>query len=1066
LPASQGTGSRLLFKDNIIYSTKAQSTNEFYAYNTGTNAWTKMANIPGVIANGGALVDGSDGYLYLTQGGNLSGYYRYKISNNTWETLPSIPAQVSYAGGGAGMFAGGRIWVVAGSGTNTYNDGLYSYTVSSDANATGFKKTGTYVSQPLDLIKVYAWGNISLNYNQPANTFVMVETKTSADGTNWSEWAQASNEHANGNMHTFSVASPANEFVQVRLTLSSTDQILSPQVDDWTINYYQDITAASNPTAVTSYKDATRAQTIVSGQWQAGSAPYFEWPAAETTGGASDGAGGSGVRGYYVYFGPVAGADAFLQGNFQTGTSFVPTNLLSGTIYYLKIAAIDNAGIPPLGSLSAFEYRLDNTPPISSSDIAVTPSGFTATDSYSFLWNSDASDVSSGLQKLQYRTDGDAADVWIDIADTSTVSLTLPNSDHIVGAYQPGKNKFYLRAVDNAGNVSVPIEQDYYFSATAPSPPRNATVDPASSSQNNFSFTWENPESFVGDVNKLKFRYSINTLPNDFNTVETTLHAAGPGPFATQKGSNRFYVVAVDEANKVDYSLYATVDFSADTSAPSVPTNTQIFDTSDRESAEYSIAVKWTPPENIDPGNFAGYVIYRSTDNVTFGEVATTTGTAYVDTKLESKLYYYYVKTKDKTNNYSIASTTVQLVPTGKYTKPPKIVGNPELTVRAFDADFGWSTDRVASSFVEYGKSISLGETTGQVDSVTSHAVNAKGLEADTKYFYRVKFIDPDGNIGTSDINNFTTLPPPTISDVTVTDIKLDSAYVNWKTNASSKCMLKYGDKNIQEDASGSNHVQKIDSLSASTKYSVQISCVDGDANTFESDQYSFETPQQPVVSDVTVENKENVDMPTVTIAYKTNVPTTTLVYFKNAGESNQHTYLDNEFKTDHSVELDGLDKTIEYTLSIGGADANGIEAQSIEQKITTRSDSRPPVIVTNRAVGRVLGTGKGAQANLYIKVETDEPSKLFIRYAKGIVTKSFEQSATDDAFNTYHLVTIPADASQIYSYQVEATDDAGNTSVADLVTVAIEQARANATEIITNTFMSRFGWLSKSWKQ
>jgi hypothetical protein len=197
----------------------------------------------------------------------------------------------------------------------------------------------------------------------------------------------------------------------------------------------------------------------------------------------------------------------------------------------------------------------------------------------------------------------------------------------------------------------------------------------------------------------------------------------------------------------IDWSNPASIDFYAKTSAPGPPLNIQAFDTSDRESAEYSIALKWSQPTSYDAGNFSGYVIYRSEDNVNFTEIATTTGSAYVDTGLESKLYYYYAKSKDKTNNYSIATSTVSLTPTGRYTSPPTIITQPKITTQSFQATFTWATSRVASSFVEFGKPVTLGGTTGQVDSVTDHTVKVTGLDAGTKYFYRVKFIDPDGNI-------------------------------------------------------------------------------------------------------------------------------------------------------------------------------------------------------------------------------------------------------------------------------------------------------------------------------
>jgi hypothetical protein len=1065
---SQGAGSRLLFKDSLIYSTRAQNTNQFYSFSTLTNTWTRLADIPPVspvtvVSNGSALIDGGDGYLYLTQGANAAGYFRYKIANNTWETLPSVPAQVNFGGGGAGMLAGNRIWTIAGSGTNTYNDGLYSYVLGSAQ--TGFKRTGVYTSQVMDLLSVYDWANLTVNYQQPLNTFVLAETRTSVDGVTWSSWEQATDEKVQGIKHTYLIASPKSEFIQVRLNFSSTDQIFSPKVDDFLINYYQDIIAPANPSAVTAYSDALHTTQIQQAAWHKNPNPSFEWPAEGQVGGAVDNVGGSAVAGYYVYFGENASADAFSLGTFQPGNTFTAANLVSGKAYYLRIKAIDKANMVPTQNFEAFTYQYDTVAPTNPTTIEVTPTGYTAVDNYAFLWTPDGTDDYSGVAKFQYRTDGDLANVWVDLSDPATFQLNLPNENHIVGAYQSGKNKFFLRAVDNAGNVSEPMMQEYYYSASAPSPPENLQVAPQTSQVNFFSFSWEQPTSFVGEVDKLTYYYSINVLPTPNNVVATNVRAAGPGAFATQKGQNTFFVVAADQAGNIEYNNYASANFFAETSAPGVPGNIQIFDTSDRENAEYSIAVKWIKPTELNLGNFDGYVIYRSEDNLNFTEIAKTTGSAYVDTKLESKMYYYYIKAKDKTNNYSIASTTVNLIPTGRYTSPPKLVGVPTNKLQSFQAEIAWVTDRVASSFVEYGKAISLGQTTGQVDSLTDHNVIVKGLEAGTKYFYRVKYIDPDGNIGTSEIDTFVTLPPPTISEVLVSDIQLNNAYVAWRTNTSATCTLNYGNgsmMSIEEAAGGSSHVQKIDKLLPATSYSIQISCLDNDKNIFKSDEYTFATPEEPIVSNVTIENKENVDLPTVIVAYQTNVPTSTYILFKGANEVSPHTYLINDRVTEHSAEITGLDPSVEYTLQVAGVDEHNIQAQMFEQKITTRFDSRPPLIITNRAIGRVMSRGKGAQANVYIRVETDEPTKIKIGYAKGIVTKSFEQTASDDAFNTYHLITIPAETGQVYSYQISAFDEAENVTTSEAMTIAVDQSRANATEVITSTFLNQFGWISK----
>ena len=1072
-----GDGSKIVYRNGYVYVTRAGNTVNICRFQIG-GAWAALGSLPLAASSGSGLTDSADGYLYVTRGNASNDYYRYDVSQaapGTWQTVSSTPAlkvPALVTTGGIGAYSNHKNWIISGAGTNSYADGLYSYLVGSSSAGTGFAKTGSYVTRTMNLLSVYHFANLTADYVTPANTFVSFETRTSDDGSDWSDWASTLNTSVIGTSHTMTVNSPAAPYLQVRVSFSSSDQVFSPTVTGIAVNYYQDIDAPTNPSVVTAYSDISHTVTIDPGSWNKYAAPSFVWPAVGAAGGAADNLGGSGVAGYYVSFGDIADADAFTAGTFQTGTSYTAQNLISGHAYYLKIKAVDSADMIPTDNYEAFTYRYDINPPTNPSTVSVTPTGYTATDNYAFVWTPDATDDISGVAKFQYRTDGDAVDAWTDIPDPATFTLTIPNADHVTGAYQSGKNRLYLRTVDRAGNISAPISQDYYYSASAPTPPRNLTASPTSSTNNAFSFTWDTPESFAGDGSKLVYHYSVNVLPTKDNTVATPLTSAGPGAFATQKGTNTFFVVAEDESGNAEYGNYATATFSADTSNPPIPGNVQAFVTSDRENAKYGIAIKWARPDGINLANFDGFVIYRSDDDVTFHEIAKTTGSAYVDsgeivlpsgdTTLESRRYYYYVKAKDRTSNYSAASSTVSLVPTGKYTTAPKLVGTTSITAQAFQATFTWATDRVASSFVEYGKSISLGQTTGQVDSVTSHEVLVKGLDAGTKYFYQVKYIDPDGNIGTSTVDSVETLPPPVISDVSVTDVQLHTGYVNWTTNVSATCTLEYGNSTIKEDAGGSNHVQRIDGLSPASDYRVQIKCVDGDANSFSSDEYSFSTPQEPVVTDVSVENKEDVDLPTVVIAYKTNVPTTTLVYYQSVKDSAKHTYLTQDLVTDHSAEISDLDPAVEYAVNITGMDEHNIQAAPVVQKITTRTDSRPPKIVSNKAMGRVSGRGNTAQASVYIRIETDEPSRLHVVYAKGIVTKSFEQSTNDDSFNTYHLITIPAEAGEVYSYQVEAYDAADNKSVTDPATVPVEQSKANATEVITRTFLNNFGWLTR----
>ena len=67
--------------------------------------------------------------------------------------------------------------------------------------------------------------------------------------------------------------------------------------------------------------------------------PYFKWD------GATDGANGSGVDGYYVYFGTNSSADPAIDGNYQNSNEYtVTTAMTAGDIYYLRLKVKDKLG--------------------------------------------------------------------------------------------------------------------------------------------------------------------------------------------------------------------------------------------------------------------------------------------------------------------------------------------------------------------------------------------------------------------------------------------------------------------------------------------------------------------------------------------------------------------------------------------------------------------------------------------------------------------------------------------------------------------------------------------------
>ena len=107
------------------------------------------------------------------------------------------------------------------------------------------------------------------------------------------------------------------------------------------------------PTALSikSYEDQSERVQLTAGTRVADGSPYFSWS------GSAD--AGTGVAGYYVYFGTDAGADPHFAGDFQTGSSFTVSGLSADDVtYYLRVQAAD--GSDNVSTISSFSLRLDN----------------------------------------------------------------------------------------------------------------------------------------------------------------------------------------------------------------------------------------------------------------------------------------------------------------------------------------------------------------------------------------------------------------------------------------------------------------------------------------------------------------------------------------------------------------------------------------------------------------------------------------------------------------------------------------------------------------------------------
>ena len=1067
-PAGFYYGAQLVYKNGYVYALRGYNANPnpLYRYDPDTDSWTTLSSVPDAIYNDGFLVDGGGDYLYACRGANTSSCYRYSISQDSWEAIADIPAQIYY-GGAAASDGNSKIYVIAGSGSNTYQDGIYTYIMAT--NNSSFEESGTYISPVHDLTAVYQFANLSLTYTSASNTTLRVYTRSSADNQNWSSWAEATSARAIGNNYTYKINSPANRYLQVKFVLTSGDGVYSGVIDDYTINYYQDTQAPTNPTSLTAYNTATKSATLTSGNWYNFEAPLFDWPAAEATGGATDTASGSGVLGYYVYFGTDQEADPQSEGTWTTETEYTASSLTSGETYYLRIKTKDQAGNVSANSWTAFVYKFDNEAPTNPQTVTADPPGYSATNSFDFSW-SGATDSASGIVQYCYKTGATNAQ------ETCTSSTSVEG----ISAYQTGVNTFYVRAKDAAGNFSGSYATaSYYYNSTAPSPPQNLTVSPASNSINEFAFSWDPPASYYGSQTGLRYYYSINNLPtaDNVNQVGLTQTYLPAGPYATHKGTNYFYVVAKDEAGNIDYNLYSVVTFTADTSAPGIPRNIEIGDLSVKATKSWRLAISWDEPSATGSG-VTKYKVYRSTsdgadcrtDFSDFSLIATTTTTSYVDANLVQQTYYYCVTACTSTDDCSAVSDTVSKYPDGRWLVPPDLTASPSATVKTKSAIITWSTSRTCNSFVKYGTSSGdYGEEVGSSEQVTSHEVELTGLNPGTTYYYKVLWTDEDGNTGESDEYTFTTNPAPFVSSVKVSDVGLYSAYVTFTIAHATKAKIQYGRTTsyggIEEIATSRNkgtYTVKLDNLTDGTTYHFRIIGEDEEGNEFVGDDYTFETLPVPKILKVRLQQVVGLPTATVRLLWQSNTEISSIVtYYPADNPERARDKIDLRLTKNHEMIIQNLADETEYVFIIKGRDVAGNEAQFAPQRLETATDIRPPEIEDLSVEATITGAGEEARAQIIVSWNTDEPATTQVEYGEGTGSTYNNKTQEDGNLTMNHVVTITdLIPSKVYHLRVLSKDKAGNLGQSFDTVVITPKATKSALSLVIENLSKTFGFL------
>jgi len=894
------------------------------------------------------------------------------------------------------------------------------------------------------------------------------------------------------------------------------------------VNFSTDLTEpTTNASGIIMNSAASGGYTVTSGGWENGSTPSFSWTAG------ADNLGGSGIRGYCLYLGtdpngdpgnsvsqsgsagmltnsPVttAGTDCLFLTTATSlnlaSASYLSSAFVTGTTYYLRIKAIDNAGNTYNTSAATFSFQFDNISPTNVSYISCASGSFSNVTDMSFSWPTAgsvaAADANSSVLGWQYQINstsgtwlGTTTGVGLNYIATGSASYTLTAGQDGGTITTPGNYIVYFRTADGAGNVSTDATVrtcNLSYGGQAPSfgGSDTVTVTPSTSTGNSYALSW--PTASAAHPHAIAhYYYMINqqppstlaTLQSNSSTYidngTSTTVAAGALP-NVNKGTNHVYVVAVDDATSPDYSPsnYIMGSFTLNSTDPDNVGDLVASDSSIKSKSQWNVTLTWTAPVYQGAGNLT-YTIKRSTDNVTFTQVGTSSGLSYVDNTPSSTLYYYKVYTKDGASAVSSGTNAVSITPTGKWTSAPDLSSGPNAgSISVRKATITWSTSRSSDSKVEYGTTSGSYNDVEPSNSsqVTSHSIQLTGLTPGTTYYYRAQWTDEDGNTGTSDENNFTTAAAPSVQDVSAGSIGLTSALLTFTANGASSVKIYYGTTTsfggavtLSTSTSSTVYTSQLTGLLDGTKYYYKINTFDTDGTEYDNQINDFTTLPRPKITNVRVQQVANTAQTTLYITWTTNTAVSSIVTTYPAGNPGAASDNVNVALTSgaHQMVVGNLLAKTDYYLVVKGRDKIGNEADSDVQKVTTATDTRPPVIsnlhVEGSNVPPVGSTAQAQNAQLIVSWDTDEPGTSQVEFGEG-TGASYEQKTQENANLTMnHLVVISGlTPSKVYHLRAISLDDAKNVGQSiDTVTIT-PKATENALNLVITNLQQAFGFL------
>ncbi|MDO8806151.1 MAG: fibronectin type III domain-containing protein, partial [Elusimicrobiota bacterium] len=371
-------------------------------------------------------------------------------------------------------------------------------------------------------------------------------------------------------------------------------------------------------------------------------------------------------------------------------------------------------------------------------------------------------------------------------------------------------------------------------------------------------------------------------------------------------------------------------------------------------------AISWTTDEASD--SQVEYGLSTSyTNSTTLNISMVTSHSAGLSGLTGSTTYHYRVRSKDAALNQGASGDHTFTTSAAPDITAPVITGVGSSNITNAAAAISWTTDEASDSQVEYGTSLSYGNSTAlNASMVTSHSAGLSGLAASTLYYYRVRSKDAALNTGTSGDYTFTTSAAPdntapVITGVGSSNINNAAATISWTTNEASNSQVEYGlsasygNSTALNAAMVTSHSAGLAGLTGSTTYHYRVRSRDATLNLGTSGDYTFTTSATPDTTPpvFTSVGSSLITYYSASIDWTTNEASNSQVEYGLTTSYGALTALNADMVTSHSAALAGLAAGTLYHYRVRSRDAALNQGASGDYTFTTYTipTNTPPTI-------------------------------------------------------------------------------------------------------------------------